>query len=149
MLNLLGEDAGWDKVGRPVTWCLTLAKLPLGSLEAGPTPKGMLVSEANLTLLILKWLQGKPELSPECSASSLMGPRSSPHSPSSSVSHTLPSREVSSSHVPSISPMCSSCVLSKAQHGTYLLCALQPCPAASSAQGLSWTQKPLTKKPGV
>lgn len=50
MLNLLGEDAGWDKAGRPVTWCLTLAKLPLGSLEAGPTPKGMLVFEANLTL---------------------------------------------------------------------------------------------------
>lgn len=149
MLNLLGEDAGWDKVGRPVTWCLTLAKLPLGSLEAEPTPKGMLVSEANLTLPVLKWFQGKPELSPECSASSLMGPRSSPHSLSSSVSHNCHPERSAPHMFPPYPPMCSSCVLSKAQHGTYILCALQPCPAATSAQGLSWTQKPLTKKPGV
>lgn len=124
MLYLLGEDAGWDKVGRPVTWCLTQAKLPLGSLEAGPAPKGMLVFEANLTLLILKWFQGKPELSPECSASSLMGPRSSPHSPSSSVSHTLPSREVSSSHVPSTTPPpCVPHVFSP-KHGMALTCCV-------------------------
>lgn len=40
---------------------------------------GKLVSEANLTLPLLKWFQGKPELSPKCSASPLMASRSFPH----------------------------------------------------------------------
>lgn len=67
--------------------------------------------------LRLTWPFPKPELSPECSASSLMGPRSSLHFPSSSGSHTLPSREVSSSHVPSISPLTHTYM--------FLMCSLQ------------------------
>lgn len=101
--------------------------------------------------LRLTWPFPKPELSPECSASSLMGPRSSLHSPSSSVSHTLPSREVSSSHVPSISPPTHMFLMCSLQSTAWRLPLVftQPCPAATSAQDLSWTQKSLTKKPEV
>lgn len=145
---MLGEDAGWDKAGRPVTWCLTLAKLPLGSLEAGPTPKGMLVFEANLTL-------------PEARAFSRVFSfflNGSQIFPSLSIQFWFPHIAIQrgqlftcSLHIPppTHTHTCSSCVLSKVQHGAYLLCSLQLCPAATSAQDLSWTQKSLTKKPEV
>lgn len=101
--------------------------------------QGKLMYKANLTLPVLKWFQGKPELSSEFSASSLMGPRSSPHPPPVLCFPHIVIQRVQLLTCSPICPPCASHVFSPpARHGTHLLWALQPCPAATSSQGLSW-----------
>lgn len=92
--------------------------------------QGKLMYKANLTLSVLKWFQGKPELSSEFSASSLMGPRSSPHPPSSSLFPTHCHPESPAPHMsPHLPPMCFSCVLSpsKAWHSPLVGTSALPC----------------------
>lgn len=122
--------------GQAVSW------LPGGEVHS----QGELVYKTNLTLPVLKWFQEKLVLSPEYSASPLMGPRSSPHPPSSSL---FPHVVIQRGQLVTWSPMCPSWAphvcspttsMAYTSYGYFIL-ARQPSQLRASAEYRSHRQR--------